>query len=313
MTTRPQPLVDTGWLARHLDNPDLVIVDVRWEVRFEDGRGVGYDDYDGYLAGHIPGAVFARMEGDLSDPHHPVPNMMVPPEAFAAAMSRLGIGDDTLVVAYDNTGVPRGAARLWWALNYYGHDHVRVLDGGLRQWRLDGRPLSTDVPAVEPRVFTPRPQAAWLATKADVKAALDDRGTLIIDCLTPDQYRGDAGTHHWGRRSGHIAGAINIPAAANLDPQMADLAPDALARRLAELPSFRLAPAETLSTLYRSQGATPDRPIITYCGRGFAAACGLLALKSLGYDDVRLYDGSWAEWGGDPELPVETGEAKGEP
>ncbi len=106
--------------------------------RYENGRGISLDDHDGYLAGHIPGAVFAGMIGDLSDPHHSVPDMLARPQQFAQVMSRLGIGHETLVVAYDNMGLPLGSARPWWALSYYGHEQVRVLDGGLRDWQAEG-------------------------------------------------------------------------------------------------------------------------------------------------------------------------------
>jgi thiosulfate/3-mercaptopyruvate sulfurtransferase len=129
---RSSPLVTADWLAAHLEDSDVRIVDVRWRSQYENGRGISVDDHDGYLAGHIPGAVFAGMIADLSDPQHPIPDMLVGPEQFARVMARLGIGNDTLVVAYDNMGFPLGSARLWWALSYYGHDGVRVLDGGLR-------------------------------------------------------------------------------------------------------------------------------------------------------------------------------------
>ena len=151
------PLVSTEWLAQHLGDRDLRVVNVRWRSRYENGRGISFDDYQGYLDGHIPGVAFVGMSSDLSDPTHPVPDMLAPPEMFAEAMGRLWIGNDTLVVAYDNMGLPLGSARLWWALSYYGHDRVRVLDGGLRQWQTEERPLSTDLPAIEPLAFTPRP------------------------------------------------------------------------------------------------------------------------------------------------------------
>ncbi|MCK5274294.1 MAG: sulfurtransferase, partial [Alphaproteobacteria bacterium] len=114
------PLVSTEWLAQHLDDSNLRVVDVRWRSRYENGRGVSFDDREGYLEGHIPGAVFAGMIGDLSDPNHPIPDMLIQPEPFAKAMGRLGVGNDTLVVAYDDMGLPLGSARLWWALSYYG-------------------------------------------------------------------------------------------------------------------------------------------------------------------------------------------------
>jgi rhodanese-related sulfurtransferase len=132
------PLVSAEWLAAHLDDPDLRIVDVRWCLRVEEGHEVTFDDRDGYLAGHIPGAVFVGMQQELSDPDQAVPDMLAPSERFARVMGRLGIGADTLVVTYDAMAVPLGSARLWWALCHYGHSRVRVLDGGLRQWQALG-------------------------------------------------------------------------------------------------------------------------------------------------------------------------------
>ncbi len=205
------PLVTTEWLAEHLTDPGLRIVDVRWRSRFENGRGISFDDHEGYLVGHIPGAAFLGMIADLSDPDHPVPDMLAGPEQFARAMSRVGIGDDTLVVAYDNMGVPLGSARLWWALSYYGHDRVRVLDGGLREWQAKRHPLATDVPVPAAAMFTPRLRAEWKASKQDVLRALCEPGTVIVDCLTHELYRGGGDGHLWGQRPGHIPGAVNVP------------------------------------------------------------------------------------------------------
>ncbi|HSO07629.1 MAG TPA: sulfurtransferase [Pelomicrobium sp.] len=299
--------MSTAWLAEHLDDPGVRIVDVRWRSRYENGRGISFDDHEGYLAGHIPGAVFAGMITDLSDPDHPVPDMLAPPEQFARVMGRLGIGGDTLVVAYDNMGFPLGSARLWWALSYYGHDRVRVLDGGLRAWHSDGRPLSTDVPSTEPATFTPRVRPEWMASKQDVVAAIGRPGTVIVDCLTPELYRGGGERHLWGQRSGHIPGAVNVPYMANIHPALATATAAERERMLASGRSFAFAAPETLSRLYRSIGVAPDQEVITYCGRGYAGACGLLALKILGHERARLYDGSWAEWSADPSLPTEVG------
>ena len=299
------PLVTAEWLAEHLTDPSLRIVDVRWRSRFENGRGISFDDHEGYLAGHIPGAVFLGMISDLSDPDHPVPDMLAGPEQFAQAMNRVGIGDDTLVVAYDNMGVPLGSARLWWALSYYGHDRVRVLDGGLREWQAKRQPLSTDVPVPVAAEFTPRLRTEWKASKQDVLRALGEPGTIIVDCLTHELYRGGGARHLWGQRLGHIPGAVNVPYLANIDPALASVTTAERERLLASERSFAFSSREVLATLYQQAGVTPDREIITYCGRGYAGACGLLALKLLGYQRVRLYDGSWAEWSADPSLPVE--------
>lgn len=300
------PLVSCEWLSQHIEHPNLRIVDVRWRSRYENGRGVSFDDREGYLAGHIPGAVFAGMVGELSDLRHQVPDMLAPAEQFAAAMGRLGIGADTLVVAYDNMGFPLGAARLWWALNHYGHDRVRVLDGGLREWQREGRPLSVDAPAIEPAVFVPKVQTGWLATKQDVVAALGREDMLLIDCLTPELYRGGGERHLWGQRPGHIPGAVNVPYLANIDPKLATATSAARERVLASGRSFTLSPPAELFTLYNSAGVTPERRVITYCGRGYAGACGLLALRVLGHENAQLYDGSWAEWSADRNMPVET-------
>jgi thiosulfate/3-mercaptopyruvate sulfurtransferase len=299
------PLVSTEWLAAHLNDPNLRIVDVRWRSRYENGRGISLDDYEGYVAGHIPGAVFAGMIADLSDPHHPVPDMLVGPEQFARVMGRLGIGNETPVVAYDNMGFPLGSARLWWALSYYGHDRVRVLDGGLRTWQAEGRAFTTDGTMPKADTFTPRVRPGWKASKDEVLAALERPDTAIVDCLTPELYRGGGERHLWGQRPGHIPGAVNVPYMANIDPALATATAAERERMLGSGRSFDFASRETLADLYRNAGVTPDREAITYCGRGYAGACGLLALKVLGYERVRLYDGCWAEWSADPTLPVE--------
>jgi thiosulfate/3-mercaptopyruvate sulfurtransferase len=299
------PLVSTEWLAAHLDDPGIRIVDVRWRSRYENGRGVSFDDREGYLAGHIPGAVFAGMNSELSDRDHPVSDMLVPADEFADVMGRLGIGNDTFVVVYDNMGFPLGSARLWWALSYYGHDRVRVLDGGLRQWQTEGRALATGN-VVPPRAtFTPRPRSDWIAGKKDVVAALHQPGTVIVDCLTPEMYHGGGDRHVWGQRAGHIPGAVNVPYLANIDPALASATAAERERLLASGRSFAFASRDELSALYDRAGVAPDKAVITYCGRGYAGACGLLALKALGYQRVRLYDGSWSEWSADPALPVE--------
>jgi len=304
------PLVSTEWLANHLDDGDIRIVDVRWRSRYENGKGISFDDREGYLEGHIPGAVFAGMIGDLSDPDHPVPDMLVQAEPFGEVMGNLGIGNDTLVVAYDNMGLPLGSARLWWALSYFGHDRVRVLDGGLRQWQAEGRPISTDMPSVASAVFNASPRPNWLAQKHQVVTALDDPDTLIIDCLSREQYRGDGGGDLWGPRPGHMPSAVNVPALANIDPKLGTATSAERERLLNDRQSYVFAAPEILAKLYGEAGVTPGRKVITTCGRGFAAACGLLALKILGHENASLYDGSWSEWSADPDLPCEVG---GEP
>ncbi|MCP9889386.1 hypothetical protein KBY96_15835 [Cyanobium sp. ATX 6A2] len=164
-----------------------------------------------------------------------------------------------------------------------------------------GYPISTAVPALKPARFTTRRQPGWVASREDVIAALEKPEVLILDCLTPERYRGEAGNP----RSGHIPGAINVPYLANIDPALSTLTTAELEPWLDAADAFTLAPRATLSELYRQAGVTADREVITYCGRGYAGACGLLALKCVGHEHVRLYDGSWLEWSADPRLPVE--------
>lgn len=299
------PLVSTAWLAARQGDPEIRIIDVRWQSRYENGRGISFDDHEGYRASHIPGAVFAGMIGELSDPEHPIPDMLAPPERFAAAMGRLGVDRNTFVIAYDNMGFPLGSSRLWWALNYYGHDKVRVLDGGLRQWVSEGRPLTAEVPQVRATTFAASPTPGWLATKQDVCDALGQSGTVLVDCLTPELYQGRGDRHLWGQRPGHIPGAVNVPYLANVDPTLAGVTAAERARILTERRDFRFSSPEKLALLYAAAGISGESRVITYCGRGYAAACGMLALKALGHRNIRLYDGSWTEWSADPSLPVE--------
>lgn len=167
--------------------------------------------------------------------------------------------------------------------------------------------MSTDIPVVEPASFTPHVRPEWLASKEDVVAAIGQSGTVIVDCLTPELYRGSGERHLWGQRAGHIPGARNVPYLANIDPTLASVTAAERERLLASGRSLTFAARDTLADLYRNAGVTPDREVITYCGHGYAGACGLLALKLLGYERARLYDGCWAEWSIDPQLPVEVG------
>jgi 3-mercaptopyruvate sulfurtransferase SseA len=278
------------------------------------GRGVSFDDREADARSHIPGAVFARshipgavfagMASELSDPDHPVPDMLAPPERFAEVMGRLGIGPDTLVVAGDATGPPRGSARLWWALRYHGHEKVRVLepfrstrsrgrwskrlkicnlervravfldyekteralDGGFLQWLIEGRPVSSDIPITEPATFTAKPRPELMASKQDVLAAMGRTDTVILDCLIAEQYDSTSETDVWGERGGHIPGAVNVPFFSSIDPALARAGAADRDRLRAEGRSFVLAPPETLAQVYGAVGARRDRHIITYCG-----------------------------------------------
>ena len=267
------PLVDTQWLAAHADT--VVIADVRWYL---DGRS-GREAYD---RGHIRAARFVDLDADLSGPptaaggRHPLPS----PEDFAAAMGRLGIGDGTPVVAYDDVGGVV-ASRLWWMLDSLGHA-AAILDGGIDAWPGS---LETETPSWQAATFVARP---WpderLATIDEVDAARTEPGALVVDARSVERYRGEP--NQIDPRFGHIPGAVSMQVGDNLR-------------------DGRLRPASELRARYAEAGAA-DRAVIAYCGSGVSACHDLLAIRQAGLGDGRLFVGSWSAWGADPDRPVAT-------
>lgn len=212
---RSEALASTGWLAEQLGDPRVRIVDLRYGVRAgADGTFHGSSGRDAYGRGHIPGAVFVDAMADLSDPDDPIPMNILSPARFGALMGRLGVGDNTTVVVYDDAG-GTWAARLWWALRYYGHDAVMLLDGGLTKWLSEGREVQSPTPTIEPVGFHPRPRKEFRATCEQVQEAIGRPGVCIVDALPARFHAGDAclfPTH----RAGHVPTAVNVPAPANV-------------------------------------------------------------------------------------------------
>ncbi len=286
------PLVNTGWLHDHLEDPDLRVVDIRGYVRktdLGDGRqGAEYlparEEYD---EAHVPGAVFVDWTRDITDPDDPVPAQVAPPDRFAALMGSLGIGDDTHVVVYDHAG-GQFATRLWWALTYYGHDRVCVLDGGWRKWISENLPTTAEVPAPDPTTFTPRPRPGWRAGAEEVLSASRKGDVLILDARDEGQYTGKIAR---GRgRGGRVPNARHLHADTLMDPKRETFRPD-----------------EELVERLREAGVPEDKhqPIVAYCNGGVAATVPLFALHRLGYKNLTNYDGSWNEWGMREDLPAE--------
>ena len=297
-------LVDTQWLTKHLEDPELRIVDLRWRPRFVDGKGVAEDRKEDYISGHIPGAVFLGCVSDLTDPSLEGVTLVAPPEHFASAMGRAGINNKTLVIAYDDAPLPMASARLWWTLQYYGHCEVRVLAGGLRQWRAEGRPLTKDIPSIPSEMFRAKIQPEIRATKETVRQTLGDPEVVLIDCMSVEHYNGSV-PRPWGVRDGHIPGAKCLPwLALGLGLKKATSSEARMEALNSDEPIHYL-PAEKLRTLFVNVGVVPGKRVITYCGGGYAACHAFLALKLLGFENGSVYDGSMAEWSRDPTLPME--------
>jgi thiosulfate/3-mercaptopyruvate sulfurtransferase len=283
----PEFLVTTDWMAEHLSDPKVVVLDCT--VHLIPNPKTTYDVVPGladFEKGHLPGAQFLDLQADLSDPGAKLRFMLPTAEYFAEAMGRFGIGADTEVVTYSTANV-WWASRVWWMLRVFGHDNAAVLDGGWQKWSREGRRAETG--HAKPRVaasFPVRGKRDLMVGKDAVLAAIGDAAVCTINALQPAQHAGTGGNAYG--RPGHIKGSVNLPAAHLLDPETnAFLSATELRRRFAAVGAM-------------------DKRVITYCGGGIAASADALALVMLGHRDVVLYDASLSEWAIDPSLPMET-------
>ena len=287
---RTQFLVETDWLAEHLHDPHLRIVDMRGYVRTVERNGVQDALYvgarDEYEQGHIPGALYIDWSSDIVDLDSPIEAQVAPADRFAEVLGRLGIGDQHLVVAYDAHPTFQFATRLWWALSYYGHDQVVVLDGGYPKWLRENRPVDTTIPGYPPAMFTPEVQPQLRATAEDVLALLKREGVALVDARDRGQYTGEIVRGH-GRR-GRIPGALNIPREELINPATG---------------TFRS--NDEMARIFSANGVSPEQHVVAYCNGGVAATTILFSLAMLGYPKLTNYDGSWNEWGKRDDLPTE--------
>jgi thiosulfate/3-mercaptopyruvate sulfurtransferase len=282
----PEYLVETEWLAGHLD--DVVVLDCTTHL-IPDPKTtyVVKPAREAFEAGHIPDAQFCDVSRDVSDTASKLNFMRPQPDDFAAAMRRFGVDNSTRVVTY-STGNPWWATRVWFLLREFGHDNAAVLNGGWQKWTAEGRPVETGPATSRPEGdFTVSEVRSLLVGKDPVKAAIGDAGICTLNALLPAQHAGTGGNSYG--RPGRIAGSVNVPAAHLLDAATNTFLPAAELRR-------RMGAVGAL-----------DRPVIAYCGGGIAASADAFVLIMLGHTDVKIYDASLSEWAKDQTLPMETG------
>lgn len=280
----PKTLVSTEWLAAHLKDPELRVMDASWYL-----PTANRDPKAEFAAEHIPGARFFDID-EISDLRSDLPHMAPPVEKFMSRMRAMGVGDGHQVVVYDGAGL-FSAARVWWLFRLFGIKNVAVLDGGLPKWKAEGHPVTDEEPVIRDRHMITSVQKNLIKDVTEVARAAKLRDHEIIDARAANRFSGEAAEPRPGLRSGHIPGAKNVPFGnvLNDDVTMKD--------------------ADALRQTFEAAGVNLDKPAITSCGSGVTAAVLCLALERMGKTDYSLYDGSWSEWGMYADLPIETGDA----
>ncbi|HUK07527.1 MAG TPA: 3-mercaptopyruvate sulfurtransferase [Stellaceae bacterium] len=282
----PESLVSTEWLAAHLDDPGVRIVDGSFKL-----PGIAPTAQQDYAARHIPGAPFFDIDV-ICDHGSSLPHMLPSAEDFAPHMSRLGIGDRHRVIVYDGTGW-NSAPRVWWMLRIFGHDNVAVLAGGLAKWIAEGRAVTAEILKPAPALFTARFRPELVRDKAALKADPGRKREQVLDARAQGRFEATAPEPRPGLRSGHIPGSRNLPYEQLVDPKT-------------KIPL----PAGELAQRFRAAGIVSDRPVVCSCGSGVTACALALGLHLAGWPEAAIYDGSWSEWGLPGDTEIETGPAR---
>jgi thiosulfate/3-mercaptopyruvate sulfurtransferase len=280
----PKTLVSTGWLADHLKDPDLRILDASWYL-----PDMARDALAEYHNAHIPGARYFDID-EVSDHRSELPHMVPPVEKFMSRMRKLGVGDGHQIVVYDGAGL-FSAARVWWLFRLMGKTDIAVLDGGFPKWQAEGRAIEDLPPIVRDRHMTVTRQNQMVKDVTQVASASKLGDYVIVDARAPERFRGDAPEPREGLRSGHIPNARNV------------FYRDLLA------PDGTLKSNDAMAEVFRKAGVDLSKPAILSCGSGVTASVLALAMERMGKFDHAIYDGSWSEWGTFHDLPIATGDA----
>jgi len=274
-------VVTTEWLAAHLGEPDLRAIDATWYL-----PTLKRDARAEYVTAHVPGAVYFDIDA-IKDTSNPLPHMLPDADSFAAALSALGIAAGDRVVVYGQKYLI-ASARVWWSFRVFGHDQVAVLDGGFPKWKAEGRPVESGAVTPQPRRFAARLRPELVRDLGRIRANVDTRREQVVDARSHGRFVGTEPEPRAGMRSGHIPGSVCLPYDRLFRPE-----------------DGTLLPAAALREVFGKAGVEAGRPVVTTCGSGVSAAVLALGLHVVGRPEVPVYDGSWAEWGGRTDTPVE--------